>query len=66
MRGKYGPAGLKAGLLDEIQVSVVPILLGGGVHLFDRLGAKPIELERTRMIESTGVTHLRFEVVKKH
>jgi len=47
-------------------VSVVPILLGGGVHLFDRLGAKPIELERTRMIESTGVTHLRFEVVKKH
>ena len=57
---------LKAGLLDEIEISLVPILLGGGVRLFDRLGAKPIELERTRVIESTGVTHLRFKVIKKH
>ena len=55
---------LKAGLLDEIQVSVVPLLLGGGVRLFDHLGVKPIELQSIRVIESTSVTHLRFNVIK--
>jgi dihydrofolate reductase len=56
---------LKAGLLDEIQVHLVPVLLGGGVRLFDHTGNEQIELERTRVIESTGVTPLRFCVVKK-
>ena len=55
---------LKAGLLDEIQIDLVPVLLGGGVRLFDHLGAEPIELERTRVVEAPGVTHLRFRVVK--
>ena len=39
-------------------------LLGDGIRLFDRLGPEPIELERTRVIESPGVTHLRFRVVR--
>jgi dihydrofolate reductase len=56
---------IKAGLLDEIQIDLVPVLLGGGVRLFDHLGTEPIELERTRMVEALGVTHLRFRVVKK-
>lgn len=56
---------LRAGLLDEIQVHVVPVLLGAGVRLFDQLGDEPIELEQTRVIESTGVTHLRYRVVKR-
>jgi dihydrofolate reductase len=55
---------LRTGKLDEIQVSVVPLLLGGGVRLFDHLGGDPIVLEQTRVIESDGVTHLRYRVVR--
>lgn len=55
---------IKAGLLDEIQVHIAPVLLGDGIRLFDHLGAERIELEKTRVIESPGVTHLRFRVVK--
>jgi len=55
---------LKAGLLDEIHLDLVPVLLGAGVRLFDHLGAAPIELERTRVVEALGVTHLQFRVVK--
>ncbi len=55
---------LRAGLLDEIQVSVVPLLLGSGVRLFDHLGAAPVELEQTRVVVAEGVTHLRYRVVR--
>lgn len=55
---------LKAGLLDEIHLDVVPVLLGRGVRLFDYLGIEPIELERTEMSSSPGVTHLTFRVIK--
>jgi dihydrofolate reductase len=56
---------LNAGLLDEIQIDLVPVLLGGGVRLFDHLGTAPIELERTRVVVAPDVTHLCFRVVKK-
>jgi dihydrofolate reductase len=55
---------LRLGKLDEIQVSVTPVLLGSGVRLFDHLGPDPITLEQTRVIESDGVTHLRYRVVR--
>lgn len=55
---------LKLGLLDEIHINLAPVLLGGGVRLFDNLGAAPIELKRTRVVEAPGVTHLYFRVVK--
>jgi dihydrofolate reductase len=56
---------LAAGLLDEIQVHLVPVLLGGGVRLFDLLGAGPVELERDRVVEAgSGVTHLRYRVIR--
>jgi len=56
---------LKAGLLAEFLVHLVPVLLGDGVRLFDHLDAERIELERTRIMEgSEGVTHLTFRVVK--
>jgi dihydrofolate reductase len=55
---------LKAGLLDEIQVDLVPVLLGQGVRLFDHLGAKPVELEAAHVVQGQGVTHLAFRVVK--
>jgi dihydrofolate reductase len=55
---------LKAGHLDEIQIHLVAVLMGAGVRLFDDLGTQPIELECTRVVESHGVVHLRFDVVK--
>ena len=55
---------LKAGLVDEINVDLAPILIGGGVSLFDHLGMGPINLERIKVIEAPGVTHLSFRVVK--
>ena len=55
---------LKAGLLDEIQVHLVPILLGSGRKLFEQLDMQQIELEKTRVIESPDVTHLWFRIVK--
>jgi len=53
---------LQAGLLEEIQIHLVPILLGEGRRLFEHLGTEPIELENTRVVEAPGVTHLRFRV----
>ena len=55
---------LNAGLMDEIYVDVAPLLLGKGVPLFDHLNIEPLELERIRVIDAPGVTHLGFRVVK--
>lgn len=55
---------LKAGLIDEIQVDLVPVLLGRGIRLFDHLGDVPIELESTSVAPGTGVIHLGFRVLK--
>jgi len=56
---------LGAGLLDEIHVDIVPVLLGGGVRLFDNLGPGYVELERTEIIEAPNVTHMTFRVLKE-
>lgn len=53
---------LNAGLVDEVQMHLVSIFLGDGLRLFDHL--TPAKLERTRVLESPGVTHLRFRVIK--
>lgn len=55
---------IKAGLLDEIQLHLVPVLLGAGIRLFDQTGADALKLECTRVVEGAGVTHLRFHSVK--
>jgi dihydrofolate reductase len=54
---------LNAGVLDEIQIHIAPLLLGGGIRLFDDLDTERVQLERTRLIDSPRVTHLRFRVV---
>jgi dihydrofolate reductase len=54
---------LSAGLLDEMQIHVVPVLLGAGTRLFDDVG-QDVRLERDRVIDSPMVTHLRYRVVK--
>ena len=56
---------LKAGLLDELHIHVVPVLVGDGVRLFERLGIEPIELEPTSVVEGRRVTHLGFRVPKE-
>jgi dihydrofolate reductase len=56
---------LKAGLVDEIHVDLAPILIGGGVSLFDHLGTGPIDLECIRAIQTPDVIHLAYRVIKK-
>lgn len=54
---------LAAEVLDEIQIHLVPVLLGEGRRLFEHLGAEQIELEPVGVREGTGATHLRYRVV---
>jgi dihydrofolate reductase len=51
---------LAAGLVDELTVSLVPILLGGGARLFDNLGDAPPTLRQVESVEAPGVTHIRY------
>jgi dihydrofolate reductase len=53
---------LNAGLLDELQIHLVPLLLGDGVRLFEAVDERKLEL--TRVIESPAVTHLKYRVLK--
>jgi dihydrofolate reductase len=55
---------LKAGLVDELHIDVAPILIGGGVSLFDRLKTGPINLECIQNVQTPQVTHLGFRVIK--
>jgi dihydrofolate reductase len=56
---------LGAGLLDEIQLNLVPILLGGGTRLFAGSdGVRQPQLELGRIVDAPGVTHIRYRVVK--
>ena len=55
-------AALKAGLIDELQIHLVPQLLGDGRRLFVDVDDRLIELERTRTIETATATHLTFSV----
>jgi dihydrofolate reductase len=54
---------LTAGLLDELEIHLVPVLLGDGRRLFEHLGIEQRQLERMRVLEGEGgVTHLRYRV----
>lgn len=53
---------LAAGLVDEMHLHLVPILLGGGIRLFDGFDGKGIELRKVGVVETPGVIHLRLEV----
>jgi dihydrofolate reductase len=56
---------LAAGVLDELELHVVPVLFGQGRRLFDNLDPEQIQLERTRVLEGEGgVTHMHYRVVR--
>ena len=54
---------LEAGLVDELGLDLVPVLLGGGVRLFDGLRTS-VELEQTSVVEGLGVVHLTYRVTR--
>jgi dihydrofolate reductase len=56
---------LAAGVLDELEIHLVPALLGQGRRLFDNLDPEHIELERTRVLQGdAGVTHMHYRVTR--
>ena len=54
---------LRAGLVDRIQIHLVPVFLGGGVRLFDLTGPIPHILYPVRVVEAPGVTHITYQVI---
>jgi dihydrofolate reductase len=56
---------LQAGLADELHIDIMPVLLGGGLRLFEEVDVKSIQLERIKVMELPGGrTHLRFRILK--
>lgn len=55
---------IRAGLLDEIIIDLAPVILGGGVRLFDKLGIAPLNLEQITAVEGKDVTHIKYRVIK--
>ena len=55
---------LRAGLLDELQIHLTPILLGAGTRLLDGIGPDDAKLECTRVVAAPAVTHLRYRILR--
>jgi dihydrofolate reductase len=62
---EVGQQYIRAGLIDEISIHLVPVLFGSGTRLFEHLGNEHIQLETAGVIETPEATHLRFRVVQQ-
>jgi hypothetical protein len=51
--------------VDEMQIHLAPVILGGGVRLFEGVGVGGLNLEKIRVIDSPEVTHMAFRVAKE-
>jgi dihydrofolate reductase len=56
---------IRAGLVDEIQLHLVPVLFGSGSRMFEHLGGGHVHLEVAEVLEAPEATHLRYRVVKR-
>jgi dihydrofolate reductase len=55
---------MRAGLIDEMRIDLVPVLLGAGARLFDDVGPGSLDLRCTEAVDAPGVTHLYYEVLR--
>ena len=55
---------LKAGLIDEMEIHVVPLLLGSGARLFDNTDAAQTGYECVRVVTSPSVTHYKYRLAR--
>lgn len=56
---------LRADLVDQVELHLVPQILGAGGKLFDGLTGQDVQLELDRTVPGSGVTHLRYRVVHR-
>jgi dihydrofolate reductase len=56
---------IAAGLLDEMEIHLVPVILGEGVRLLEYPTLSAITLEQARVIDAPGVTHLTYRIVTR-
>jgi dihydrofolate reductase len=62
VHGAYTPQrALEAGVLDELQIHLIPVLFGSGLRQFDVLPSR-VELEVIRVIDTPDATHIRYRV----
>lgn len=54
---------LAAGLVDEVDVSIAPVILGDGARLFEGVKPEALKLEQVRAVDAPGVTHIKYRVV---
>ncbi|HEX8133919.1 MAG TPA: dihydrofolate reductase family protein, partial [Actinomycetes bacterium] len=55
---------LRAGLVDELSIHLVPVLFGTGTRMFERLGDQHVQLEQIGALQTAAATHLRFRVIR--
>lgn len=62
--GSIGSQAIEAGLIDEIGITLAPVVLGGGTPFFQHMGSAPYAFPDPSVEQGTGVTHLRYTIPK--